>query len=83
MCDGYKHNTGLILSTDNFTFQEVQLLIKVLQDNFNLVCSNHTVTRPSTDKVYYRISIRKESMSRLNSLVLPHMLPEMLCKLHL
>jgi hypothetical protein len=38
MGDGYwsKHDNTLFLCTDNFTFLEVELLIKVLKDNFNL-----------------------------------------------
>jgi len=39
MDDGCKHNSGFHLCTDSYTFEEVQLLIKVLQSNFDLNCT--------------------------------------------
>ena len=75
MCEGTKHNIGIVLCTDSFTLEEIQLLMKVLRDNFNLMCTR----QESTNRIY----ISKESMSKLNSLVSQHMVPEMLYKLHI
>ena len=83
MCDGSKvEQGGLVLCTprQSFTLEEVRLLMKVLESNFGLVCTYQTITRAAT--VCYRLYIKAESMSKLNSLVRPHMIPSMLYELH-
>ena len=74
MCDGTKHHSCLVLSTDSFTLEKVQLLIKVLESNFGLVCTYHTIN--NRGKVCYRIYIRKEFYGLLNNLVLPYFIPQ-------
>ena len=81
MCDGTKHDSGLIFCTDSFTLQEVQLLMNAQKDNFGLVSTYHTETK--SKKVYYRIYLGTDQQQLLNSLVLSHIIPSMLYKLHI
>ena len=41
MDDGTKEGSGFIFCTDPFTLDEVELLVKVLKENFNLNCTIH------------------------------------------
>ena len=41
MDDGSKSRNNFYLNTDSYSLSEVQLLIKVLKENFNLNCSYH------------------------------------------
>jgi hypothetical protein len=77
MDDGGKHNkNNFVLCTNAFTLEEVQLLIKVLKENFDLNCSIH---RPNKDQ--YRIYILKDSMEKFRALVTPHFHESMMYKL--
>lgn len=44
MDDGYKSQKGLYICTDSFTLKDIEKLIKVLQNKFDLKCSYHRVT---------------------------------------
>jgi len=77
MDDGGKYNkNNFILCTNSFTFEEVQLLIKVLKENFDLNCTIH-----KTNEVQYRIYILKDSMEKFRALVTPHFHESMMYKL--
>ena len=70
-------NNGLHLNTYGFTLQEVELLIKVLMNKFELKCSIHMKNNQP------RIFIYNKSINTLKSLVISHMHPSMLYKLSL
>lgn len=76
MDDGCKHNSGFYFCTDSYTFTEVELLIKVLKENFDLNC-----TPQERIKGQYRIYIKTNSMEKFRSLVTPHFRSSMLYKL--
>jgi hypothetical protein len=77
MDDGGKHNkNNFILCTNSFTLEEVQLLIKVLKDNFDLNCTIH-----KSKENQYRIYILKDSMEKFRTLVTPYFHESMMYKL--
>jgi len=78
MDDGSCHGKGLHISVYYFSTEDVDKLIYVLQDKFNLRCSIHY----NKDKKP-RIYIFKESMNNLKSLVLPYFINQMYYKLGL
>lgn len=42
MDDGSPYRSGFVFNTNSFTLSEVELLVKVLKNKFNLNCSIHT-----------------------------------------
>ena len=78
MDDGSRQGKGLHISVYYFSTEDVDKLIYVLQDKFNLRCSIHY----NKDKKP-RIYIFKESMNNLKSLVLPYFINQMYYKLGL
>lgn len=80
MDDGYKEKTGFILSTQSYSFEEVELLIKVLKSNFDLDCTMRT-RKISKSKIYYLIYIRVSSMKKFKDLVRPYFYDSMMYKL--
>lgn len=74
---------GLTLCTDNFTLEEVERLITILINKFNLSCTLHSKKNKDKSRVYYRIYISKLSLPLLQSLVSEFMLPSMLYKINL
>jgi LAGLIDADG DNA endonuclease family len=81
MDDGGSDRSGFILYTNAFTRKEVELLIKVLKENFDLNCSIHT--RKDKGKVAYMIYIKADSWVKFKSLVEPFIIPHFLYKLKL
>jgi len=75
MDDGYKHSSGFTFSTESYTLSEVELLIKVLNQNFNLNCTIHK------SKENYRIYINSDSMNKFRALVIPYFHDSMMYKL--
>jgi uncharacterized protein YlbG (UPF0298 family) len=69
MGDGSKKNNGLTLCTDNFTLEEVKLLISMLTTNFEIYPTIHC-----EKKKYYRIYINKHDLNK----ILPHIKPYIL-----
>jgi len=72
------------ICTENFTFSEVELLISVLKDKFNLLAS--TKRRIKFNKeVCWRIkfSSKSENISNLRYLVQPYFIPSMFYKLNI
>jgi hypothetical protein len=82
MGDGYFSEGTVYLSTDNFSKQEVEKLIQVLEDNFNLR-STIKIRRNSIGVSCYRIRFSSESLDKLREIVFPFFIPEMLYKLNL
>jgi len=89
MDDGSKVGPGFHLNTLSYTglrpaaqliirsaLSEVELLVKVLKENFDLNCS---INKGGKDQ--YRIYIRTNSMEKFRSLVTPHFHESMLYKL--
>jgi hypothetical protein len=93
MGDGYWDGGSVTICTDNFTFEEVQLLANVITNNFGIIAKiNKRISspRPSMDpntipvkgKLCWRIRISSNSVARLRDIVVPYMIPEMLYKLN-
>ena len=76
----WKHPLYNILTgtqgTDSYTFAEIQLLIKILKENFDLNC-----TYNKRGKDGYRIYIMTDSMDKFRSLVTPYFHESMMYKL--
>jgi hypothetical protein len=68
MGDGSFQRGGVVLCTDSFTVDDVELLCAMLRNRLGLVVDLVTST-----KGYPRIRIYKKSMPVLHKLVLPHM----------
>lgn len=76
MDDGTKDGNGLRLYTYSFSKEEVLLLIKVLEDKFNI----QSTLNIKVNKYYY-IYIRVGSMDKLRSLVSTYFIESMLYKI--
>lgn len=76
MDDGSKIESRFHLNTNSFTLSEVELLFKVLKENFDLNCTYHNKGRDQ-----YIIYIRTESMIKFISLVRPYFHESMMYKL--
>lgn len=81
MDDGQADRSGFIFYTNSFTLAEVQLLVKVLKNKFDLNCSIHT----RKDKVIkpYFIYIKADSWVKFKNLIEPHIIPHFKYKLEL
>jgi len=75
MDDGGKTGSAFNLHTQGFTHSEVVLLVKVLKDKFDLDCNIHS------ERDYYKIYIKTDSMVKFKLLVSPHFHPSMMYKL--
>lgn len=82
MGDGYFTNGSTKLCTDNFTKQEVLILIEILSQNFDIKATINKRTNPD-GAIKWRINISKLSMDKLISVVQLYVIPEMLYKLGL
>ena len=80
MGDGYWDNVSLKLCTDNFTKEEVLILVNILNKKFDLKASINKRTSDNGN-VCWRIRISNSSINNLRSLVSPFFIPEMLYKL--
>jgi hypothetical protein len=69
MDDGYKFNKGFYICTESYSFNEHELLIKILKTKFNLECSIHKVTNGN------RLYIKSKSKEKFKNLILPYLLP--------
>ena len=81
MQDGSYHKVskGVVLCTDSFTREEIELLISVLETKFNLICTIQKA--PSKNSNRFRIYISAKSVPILRTLVQSHFHPTMLYKL--
>lgn len=78
MDDGAKVSKGLKFCTNSFSYNDCLLLIKALNDNFNLKAT----VQSAGSKDQYIIYIWKESMNDLIKIVSPYIIPEMKYKLY-
>jgi hypothetical protein len=84
MDDGYWANGSLYLCTDNFTLEEVELLILTLNNNFGLLSGQNKRIKSNKEICWrIRLSSKTENISKLRSLVIPHFIPSMLYKVGL
>lgn len=79
MDDGTADRSGFVLHTNSFTKQEVDLLVSVLKNKFELNCSVHT--RNDAVKKPYLIYIKADSWNKFKSLIEPHVIPHFAYKL--
>lgn len=79
MDDGSPDRSGYLFYTDNFTQAEVQLLVSVLKDNFDLNCSIQT--RNGKINKSYMIYVKADSTAKFKSLVEPYIIPHFHYKL--
>ena len=86
MGDGYWDNTSktIVICTDNFTLNEVELLISVLHKNFGLVSTLQKRVK-SNKQVCWRIrfSSKSNNLNNLIKLVRPFFIVSMLYKLNI
>ena len=86
MGDCYWNTNGktICICTENFTLDEVELLIKVLKDNFNLIASANRRIKANTEVCWrIRFSSKSANISKLISLVKPYFIPSMYYKLNI
>lgn len=76
MDDGGRANYGIRIATNSFTLEEIEILVKVLKDKFDLNCTIQKIETVGQSIIY----IKAESMSKLNELVQPYMHKSMLYK---
>jgi hypothetical protein len=72
---------GITICTDNYTLDEVHLLIKALSGNFNAKCSIHK-KKGKSGNIYNRIYIKKNSFDSIKPLIENHIHKSFLYKLH-
>jgi LAGLIDADG DNA endonuclease family len=77
MDDGYKHRKALYISTESFSLEDNEFLVKILKKKFDLDCSAHLTTNG------YRVYIFSSSRERLKNLIHPYLLPHFYYKLDL
>jgi ubiquinol-cytochrome c reductase cytochrome b subunit len=78
MDDGAKVSKGLKLCTNSFIYSDCLILIRVLNENFNLKAS----IQSTGSKDQYVIYIWKESMNDLRNIVSPYIISEMKYKIY-
>lgn len=77
--DGCWAKPGVRIATNCFSLTEVELLVRILGNKFNLDCTIQTLN-PSNN---YSIYIKGSSIPRLREILLPHIHPSMKYKLGL
>jgi hypothetical protein len=82
MGDGYFTNGSTKICTDNFTKEEVLILMDILVKKFAIKATINKRTNPD-GTIKWRINISKLSMDKLISIVQSYVIPEMLYKLGL
>ena len=86
MGDGYwdKDAKTVIICTDNFTLKEVELLISVLSEKFDLISTIKKRIKANKEVCWrIRFSSNPTNINRLINLVRPYFIPSMLYKLNL
>ncbi len=78
MDDGAKVGKGLKFSTNSFTYSECLILVKALNDNFNIKAS----IQSAGSNNQYIIYIWKESMDDLRNIISPYIIPAMKYKIY-
>lgn len=82
MGDGYWSNNTVIICTDCYTYQEIELLINALINNFDI---KSVIKKRIRDNgiLCWRIQIEKFDIEKLRNIVIPFMIPDMLYKLNI
>lgn len=82
MDDGYSHSNGVILATESFSLNEVELLKRVLESKFDLKV---TIQNRNTSSGIEgnRLRISSQSRDKLLTLTIPYFIPSMIYKLSL
>lgn len=75
MGDGSKRKNGLILCTDNFSLQEIVLLVNILIIKFDI----YPTIQKEKDK--FRIYINKKNLIKIKPLILPYFVNHFLYKI--
>lgn len=75
MDDGYSSVSGFYICTESFSIEDLDLIVKVLQTNFNLKSTYHKTTNGN------RIYIHSTSKKDLINLVKPYFIPHFYYKL--
>lgn len=73
---------GLTLCTDSYKSEEIEILRKVLKDNFNLNSSIHNKKSSNNESVYERIYLSKQTFEEFKPSLIPHMHETMLYKIN-
>lgn len=73
MNNGRKSDSGLILTTNSFKYDDVLLLIDVLYNNYKIQANIQSIGM----KDQYFIYITPSSMQKLASIVKPYIIPSM------
>ena len=81
MDDGSPDRSGFVFNTNSFTLSEVELLVKVLKNKFNLNCSIHT--RKDMAITPYLLYIKADSWNKFITLIEPYIIPHFQYKLKL
>lgn len=84
MGDGWWDNNSIKFSTDNFTLEEVQLLINILKNKYDINCTINKCKRHYDDgstTIQYRIRVGSKEVNKLIDLIQIYVLPKMLYKL--
>ena len=76
MGDGSKRAKGLVLCTDNFSLQEVVLLVNILILKFDI---NPTIQK---EKNYFRIYINEKSLMKIKPFIKPYFVDHFLYKIN-
>lgn len=86
MGDGYWNTADktVVICTDNFTEIEVELLIKTLKDNFDLLATKRRRIKANKEVCWrIRFSSKSENITKLRTLVEPYFIPSMYYKLNI
>lgn len=82
MGDGYCNNNVISICTDCYTHEEVNLLIKTLDSNFNLKAKLAKRIKEN-GKVCWIIKFKSASIEKIREIVVPYIIPEILYKLNI
>lgn len=55
MDDGGRANYGIRIATNSFTLEEIEILVKVLKDKFDLNCTIQKIDTPQSAPPIYHI----------------------------
>lgn len=72
---------GVTLCTDSYKWEEINILKKALENNFNFITSIHK-KRGKNDAIYERIYINKSSLDKIKPSLKEHMHDSMLYKIN-
>jgi len=77
MDDGSSFNKGAKIATYCFTFEEVNLLCKVLHNKYNIIATPKKCGKNKSHNIY----IHTNSMELFSSIIKPYLLPSLYYKL--